>query len=238
VDLDLNKNNKTFKEYFHTIINSRVETFINELSDNHTTYLFSGVLRNYFLNIYEQPRDLDIVLKRKMPSSNLIHILNKYGNYKLNAFGGFKINIKGLSIDIWYIEDTWAIKNNFVKTLNEPIETTVLKSTFFNFSSILYNFKDNKFIYNKIFEDFYKSKTIDIVVEDNLSELLCLINIVYYSEKFELNLSTKVKQYFICRFKNYTRQNFDDIQIKHFNTIKYDYPLLDKFYKNLNYFFR
>lgn len=234
--LDLNKNNKTFKEYFHTIINSRVEAFINELNENHITYLFSGILRNYFLNIYEKPRDLDIIISKKKTFSNLISILDKYGKYKLNAFGGFKININGLSVDIWHIEDTWAIKNNFVKTDNESIEESVLKSTFFNFSSILYNFKEEKFIYNQIFEDFYKSKTIEIVLENNLSELLCLINIIYYAEKYELNLSNKTKQYFINGFKNHSKKNFDDIQLKHFNSIKYDYSLLNNFYKSLKYY--
>lgn len=236
MDLDLNKNNKTFKEYFHTIINSRVEAFIIELNEHHITYLFSGILRNYFLNVYEKPRDLDIVISRKTTFSNLINILDNYGKYQLNAFGGFKINIKGLSIDIWHIEDTWAIKNNFIEIGNESMEKSVLKSTFFNFSSILYNFKEEKFIYNRIFKDFYKTKTIDIVLEENLSELLCLINIIYYAEKFELNLSNKTKQYFINGFDNYTKQNFDDIQLKHFNSIKYDYSLLYNFYKNLKHY--
>lgn len=233
--LDLNKKNKTFKEYFHTIINRRVEEFINELDLHHTTYLFSGILRNYFLNIYEQPRDLDIVISRKNSYSDLIRILNDYGDYKLNAFGGFKINIKGLSIDIWYIEDTWAIKHKLVKIGNKPIEKSVLESTFFNFSSILYDFNNNKFIYDNSFENFYKTKTIDIVLEKNLNELLCLINIIYYAEKFKLNLSDKVKDYFAKRFLNYNEEEYYEIQIKHFKSIYYKYSFIKDFYKSITY---
>ncbi len=233
--LDLNKNSKTFKEYFHTIINSRVESFIKELEVDHITYLFSGILRNYFLNVYELPRDLDIVISKKGNLSNLKTLLNRYGNYTLNAFGGFKINIRDVVIDIWYIEDTWAIRNNLVKVESEPIEKVVLRSTFFNFSSILYEFKNDIFIYDQIFEDFYNTKTIEIVLKDNLSELLCLINIVYYAEKYKLNLSENVKEYFLKGFVRYTNENYNEIQLKHFKCIKYDYSLLKSFNESLKY---
>lgn len=237
MDLDLNKKGKKFKDYFHVIVNNRVEEFINDLNKKHTTYLFSGILRNYFLSVYEQPRDLDIVISRKTPYTDLIPILDSFGDYKLNAFGGFKINIKGLSIDIWHIEDTWAIKNNIVKLEKGKIEEAVLRSTFFNFSSVLYNFQKEKFIYDYRFEEFLKTKTIDIVLEKNISELLCLINIIYYAEKFELSLSNKVKYYFIEKFKNYNKQNYENIQLIHFKCIKYDYALLNNFYENLKYDF-
>lgn len=212
-----------------------MEKMIIELNEYHTTYLFSGILRNYFLEYYGEPRDLDIVISRNSNYTNLETILKKYGDFKLNAFGGFKLNIKGLSIDVWHIEDTWAIRNGYVKTDNTLIEKAVLKSTFFNFSSILYDFKKEKFIYDDSFKTFYKTKTIDIVLEENLSELLCLINIIYYAQNYRLSLSNKIKVYFIKRFSNYTKQDYDDIQLKHFKIIKYDYSFLKNFNENLKY---
>lgn len=235
--LDLNKYQKlnNFKDYFHKIINSHVEKMIIELNEHHTTYLFSGILRNYFLEHYGKPRDLDIVISRNTEYTNLETILQRYGDFKLNAFGGFKLNIKGLSIDIWHIEDTWAIRNGYVKTDSMLIEKAVLKSTFFNFSSILFDFKKEKFIYDDSFKNFYETKTIDIVLEENLSELLCLINIIYYAENYQLSLSNKVKIYFIKRFFTYSKKDFEDIQINHFKSIKYDYSFLKNFNENLKY---
>lgn len=235
MDINLNNKNQTFIEYFHTVINNRVEMFISELNVENKTYLFSGILRNFFLSIYEEPRDLDIVLSRKYLNSDITTLLKKYGEFKINSFGGYKITIKGLKIDIWYIEDTWAIKNDLIDVnMFNNIENAVLHSTFFNFSSILFDFKNKAFIYNSIFLNFLKNKTIDIVLENNPSEVLCVVNIVYYAEKYKLNISNKTKEYFIDKFPVYSTDQFDKIQLKHFGRILYDYSELAKFSYNLN----
>lgn len=218
------------------IVNNQVECMINELNEYHTTYLFSGILRNYFLEYYGKPRDLDIVISRKSSYTNLEEILKKYGAYKLNAFGGFKLTIKDLSIDIWHIEDTWGIKNGYVKIINNSFEKAVLKSTFFNFSSILYDFYNNKFIYDNSFKEFYETKTVKIVLEENINYILCLINIIYYAEKYQLNLSLNIRKFFVKRFCNYNKIDFDEIQMKHFKYIKYEYSYLCAFYNNLNFY--
>lgn len=234
MDTNLSKKQHTFIEYFHTIINYRVEMFINELSIEHHTYLFSGILRNFFLNIYVPPRDLDIVISRKKNSSNLLKILNKFGSYKINSFGGFKLEIKGLSIDIWYIEDTWAIKNKIISVNNKNIESAVLHSTFFNFSSILYDFEKKIFIYNSIFSDFLKTKTIDIVLKKNPSEILCVVNIIYYAENYKLNLSNKTKKFFIDKFPIYKNIEYENIQKKHFGRVLYNHKDLFRFSLNIS----
>lgn len=234
MDINLNSKKQTFKEYFHTIINNRVEMFLHELNVNHNTFLFSGILRNFFLNVFETPRDLDIIISRANFSSDLIYLMKRYGDYRMNSYGGYKLEIDNLKIDIWFIEDTWALKYGIVDVRKfNTIEKAVLYSTFFNFSSILYDFKKNEFIYDDIFSNFLKSKTMDIVLKENPSEILCVINIIYYAEKYKLNLSNKTKNYFLDKFPAYFESEFDNIQLKHFGKIIYNYHSLIKFGSNL-----
>lgn len=233
MDINLNNKNLDFKKYFHTILNESVESFIIELNQTFDTFLFSGILRNYFLGIYEYPRDLDIIIRNKEHSEYLIAILQKYGNYYINSFGGYKLIIGGLPIDIWFVENTWAIKNNIININHyKSFEIAILNSTFFNFSSILYDFKKNKFIYNSIFENFIINKEIDIVLVNNPSEALCVINIIYYAKKYRLSLSKKTKFFFINKLKNYTEDYYDSVQIKHFGYILFNYKKLLTF-KNM-----
>ena len=234
MDTNLNSKRQTFKEYFHTIINNRVENFLRELNINHKTFLFSGILRNFFLNVFETPRDLDIILSKTSMSSDLIYLMKKYGDYKMNSYGGYKLEINNLKLDIWFIEDTWALNYGLVDVSKfNSIEDAVLHSTFFNFSSILYDFKKEKFIYDNIFSKFLQNKTIDIVLNQNPSEILCVVNIIYYAEKYKLSLSNKTKNYFLDKFPVYYPDEYDRIQIKHFGKIIYSYQSLEKFGNNL-----
>jgi hypothetical protein len=230
VDTNLNKESLKFKEYFHTILNNRVENFIDELNKNYKTYLFSGILRNYFLHIYEYPRDLDIIIHKNQNSNLITSLLNKYGVYKINSFGGYKLYIDDLPIDIWFAEDTWAIKNNIIDTRKfKSIEEAVLHSTFFNFSSILYDLNNNQFIYNSIFLNFLQNQEIDFVLVKNPSMILCIINIVYYAEKYRLNISNNAKSYFIQNLVKFDEMEIYNVQYKHFGKIIYNINELYKF---------
>lgn len=225
-----------FEKYLDDTLNLQVKKFIEDLKYISTPYLFSGILRNFFMKIYEKPRDLDIVLlgKEKKYLENFESFLSTYGEVRKNSFGGYKVVIEKLSIDIWFIENTWAIKN---KLLNENIdlEYSLLKSTFFNFSSIIYDFKSKKFIVEEEFEKFIEKREMDIVLLDNPNQVLCILNIIYYAEKYEINLSNSLINYYIYHFNSYSENDYIMVQQKHFGNVLYDYNDLNKFYKNLKF---
>ena len=70
-------------------------------------YVFSGLIRNFLLG-YLNNRDIDFVLldtpHLKLPYSMLRDVC-----IRKNKFGGYKLLIDELTIDVWDIERTWGI---------------------------------------------------------------------------------------------------------------------------------
>ncbi|QQQ70355.1 hypothetical protein [Chryseobacterium indologenes] len=225
---------KKFKIYLNNLLDHQIRTFIDDLMDHFVVYLFSGVIRNYFLNTYDRPNDLDLVLKMPNDVNFLEGILKNYGDYRRNTFGGYKIFIDNLPIDIWFIEDTWAIANNHI-AIRHNIEDSLLHSTFFNFSSIIYDLGNDEFIGDKLFHDFLESREMDIVLENNPNKILCILKIKHYSEKYRISLSSTVINYYIRNFYSYTKEEYIKAQKKHFGNVIYEYQQLLKFYNTLKF---
>ncbi|MBF6643565.1 hypothetical protein [Chryseobacterium indologenes] len=230
-EFDIKKN---FKIYLESILDYQTKTFIENLREYFVVYLFSGVIRDYFLEEYDKPNDIDLVLQKPNDINFFENILKKYGTFRKNTFGGYKLFINNLPIDVWFIEDTWAIANNHI-TIRKSIEKALLHSTFFNFSSIIYDLRNEKFIKDKLFLDFLANREMDIVLENNPNIVLCLLKIKHYAEKYEINLSSSVIQYYIQNFNKYPKEEYDKSQIKHFGKIIYEYQQLVKFYYTLNF---
>lgn len=218
---------KNFKEYLERFLSAPVFNFLEEISERTEIIIFSGVIRNYFLKYKGPIRDLDIVLFAI--DKETLETISLY-NPKQNSFGGFKLNIDSLDIDLWELKNTWAIKNDKVNP--ELFEELNLPNTaFFNFSSVIYNYNHQKFIYNNDFEKFLKTKELDLVLEENPLPQLCLINTIYYKEKFHLNIAPNLKKYFVINFDKFVEKEFSEIQLKHFGDIKYSYPFLKTYYR-------
>ena len=109
--------------------------FFNALLNRADVYIFSGLTRNYLMG-FREIRDLDLVVDCSCDLSELVQSLLPEDNIvKLNSFGGIKICINHLNIDIWSIEKTWGI----IKRGIRPNIYGLLKTPFFNFSSIVFN---------------------------------------------------------------------------------------------------
>ncbi len=135
-------------------------------------------------------------------------------------------------MDLWKVESTWAIKNEKLRL--ELFDQYVLpKSTFFNFSSILFDYNNKNFINSLEFTHFLETKVLDLVLEENPLPQLCIINTLYYKEKFKLKISEKLKKFCILFFNRFSKEDFDSIQLKHFKLIKYSYEDIKE---NINIF--
>lgn len=220
---------KYFIKYLEQVSEPEVISFIHEISKFAHVYIFSGVIRNFFLEFNEKARDIDIVYQGDDLELNLF--LKNY-NYKINSFNGYKILIGKYSVDLWKVESTWAIKNEKLRL--ELFDQYVLpKSTFFNFSSILFDYNNKNFINSLEFTHFLETKVLDLVLEENPLPQLCIINTLYYKEKFKLKISEKLKKFCILFFNRFSKEDFDSIQLKHFKLIKYSYEDIKE---NINIF--
>lgn len=217
-----------FVKYLKSSLSNEVFLFIEILSTITDVLVFSGVIRNFVINPSTDIRDLDLVLN---DNEEDVEIFLKIFNYRKNSYGGYKLFIGELSVDIWYLKDTWAFKNNKVERLlfdsyNLPL------TAFFNFSSVVYNFNNKSFISSKNFLSFIKKREIDLVLEENPYPELCIVNTIYYKERFKLKVSTNLKKYYVKNFPFLEEEKFNLIQEKHFEEVKYSYSLLKEYYLN------
>jgi len=205
-----------FRVYFEYNLDDETSQFINKLKQHTSLYLFSGIIRDFFLAKNEVFRDIDLIYDIDI---NLENIFPKY-NFEKNSFGGYKVHIGKYIIDIWNLNETWGLKKGQL-TLEFNKLHKLPDTTFFNFSSIIYSLKENEFIIGKPFLNFLKKEEIDIVLDDNPYPELCIINTIYYQKKLNYKLSKRLKNYILHTIEELSPSKLLNIQIKHFNKIMF-----------------
>lgn len=202
-----------FIQYLNRNIESGVITKINELLEYSDVYLFSGVIRDFFLE-KNKVRDIDIVLSSKCPIEEIF----KESIISQNSFGGYKITTESITIDIWYLHESWAFKHQ--RTLDFELEKQIASTAFFNFSAVIFDLKNKCFNYTIHFLRFLRDREIDVVFEPNQNKKLCVVNTFYYADKFNLKISSKLKRYIIQIYRGDLKE-FSNVQIKHFGRVLY-----------------
>lgn len=226
---DIDAQAKSFKIFLRTFVldDEGWKTF-NEISKTGDIYIFSGIIRDFLTGEFDGIRDFDLVLGSKIPRSMLvIDYLRHSDKYRKNNFGGMKISHKNLNIDIWYLKDTWGIKSEHYL----PTPEALIKTAFFNFSAIVYDYNAEKFIYDRPFLSFLLTKTMDIVYTKNPNIPLCLVNIYYYQKKYNYTISERMVKWIK---ENYSSSiDLMTIQNKHFGRIIATNDQLTQFYNHL-----
>lgn len=220
------RSNISFFEFLKSEIDSSLLNLLLKINNYTSVYIFSGIIRNFFLNIKEV-RDIDVILKDK------IDIYDFFKNYKIkkNSFGGYKIYINENKLDLWFVEDSWAFKHQ--KTINFQLEKYFPATAFFNFSAISYSIGEKEFNYSNDFLRFLRDKKIDLVYKPNSNYTLCIVNSIYYAEKFKLNLSDRLLDH--LRYLNKIYNDYENTQLHHFGKIIYTSEQIEK---KLNYIFK
>ncbi len=208
-------NEKPFYHFLEEVIDTDVFNFIELVSQRTDVFLFSGIIRNYFLK-NSIIRDVDIVIE----SDDKIQSLLKKYEYRINSFGGYKVRINNMEIDIWRMDRTWAI--NYHQTiLNFDLEKYIPNTAFFNFSAIIYSINKKEFIYTKHFLRFLRDKKMDAVYIPNANDHLCVVNSFYYSDKYNLKFSKNFSK-IIIKIHSRIDKDYSSVQKKHFGEILYN----------------
>jgi hypothetical protein len=217
---------QAFRDTFvHHFINSGLVADLDEMAKSHQkVYIFSGVIRDFFLDIDDMPRDVDIVLSGK----SIDNVLSD-GLKVVNQFGGAKVQKNGLTIDVWCLPLTWGIRRKKVHSTPDELILT----SFFNFSSIVYDYKKNQFIVGDAFLDFMNNRTLDYVYSDNPYPDLCVVNTIYYSQKMNCGISERLKRWIYQHEVGTLFHDYEGVQKKHFGKVLYDNQMVEKFIKSL-----
>lgn len=213
--------NKQFDSYLKKIEDDNVElkNLIKRVIKKGDLYIIGGALRDfYFYDLDDYKiRDLDLVFSEKIVE--IEEILKEY-SYCKNRFGGYKLKLKNLSIDIWSYYDSWAFKNKLIKG-NKCNLSNLARGTYLNIDSLVYNYNNSQ-IYNRFFKEVLEKKEIEFVIknkdyiEENPNSNINIIKMLYMKKKYNLNLSTKIKEYII----KYSEKNYEKLyssQFQHYN---------------------
>jgi len=203
----------SFIHYLNINVDERTIDILHQIAKKSTVYIFSGVIRNFFLGL-KDVRDVDIVLSGEVDIESYFYDYN----IRRNSFGGYKLSKEGISLDIWILGKSWAFQNQ--KILDFEIDKYMPSTAFFNFSSILFNLNESRFFYTKHFLRFIRDKKIDVVYKPNANYELCTINSFYYSDKYGLKLSENLKMHLFYLHKT-NLINYENVQLKHFGKVLY-----------------
>lgn len=200
---------------------------LNSITKHDQVYVLSGIIRDFLTGDYEGARDFDcVLLKGGIKHKEIISFL-KSSKHTVNSFGGIKISRPSEIIDVWQLKNTWGIK----KRKLEPNSHSLIDSVFFNFSAIVYDFNTRKFIYDQRFCKFLETKTMDIVYPVNPNIPLCLVNVLYYHEKYGYNVSLKLANWVKCNYQ--ANMDFDSVQMNHFGQVYYSKEYIDNFMQHI-----
>lgn len=208
-----------FYEYLLQTEDKMVMNLIHDISSQTRVFIFSGVIRNFFLG-EKNNRDIDIILEKEID----IPAIFVGAEIKRNSFGGYKIVCNNTTIDLWYLENTWAFKNE--PLLNFDLEIRVPGTAFFNFSSIIFSFNDKCFYYDNEFVKFLRDQEIDVVNTKNPNYKLCVVNTFYYSDKYQLKIKKRLKAFIVDLYQKLDK-DYTEVQLKHFGKIMYPNEIIE-----------
>lgn len=174
--------------------------FLAEVMSDGELYIFGGVLRD--LALFGKSgfkSDLDLVVEGDW--SNLTAFFDHLGVPR-NKFGGYRFAFEDWLVDIWNAEETWAIKQGFVKYdgIYSLTETTVL-----NWDAILMNWRTKSFIHPPKYFEGVRDQIMHVVLKENPNPLGMAVRVLrHLCHKNARSLSVPTAEYLMAVTSQYT----------------------------------
>ena len=166
-----------------------------------TAYVVGGYFRDFLNN--KDSRDVDIIVDIK--DIKLIDIIQRTGcKYYQNRHKGIKLDLGGITVDLWSLENNWAFKNGLVKLNDNDKLKSIAKGCFFNYDALVINLKDYK--YNaEFYLDFQNNGILDILQKTNRYKNLNptpeanIVRAFYIKEKYNIKFSENLIKYIVLK---------------------------------------
>lgn len=184
-------------------------------------YIFSGVIRNFLLG-YISNRDIDFVAMDSQKINIPLSLLRSVSIRK-NKFNGYKLATGGLTIDCWDVSKTWGI-------LQEGMRSnaySLMKTAFFNFSSIVYDYNNKRFLISEDFCRFYSTHIMEVVYAKNPRIETCIVNTMYYADYFGFSIGKSLRKWVVRNYKE--SLDFRGAQMSRFQSVVYSDEMIKAF---------
>ena len=201
----------SFKAYIDAVLPSgKVRELLDILAEQCDVYVFGGVIRNFLLG-YPFHRDIDLVVYAKEKITLPIELLH-----------GVKLTLPHITIDVWGLDRTWGV----LQVGGNPTPNTLIRTVFFNFSAIVFDYKKQRFIYSDDFLKFYKTKTMDLVYERNPYPTACVVNTCYYAQEYNFSIGKRLRTWIS---KQGLGNDVETQQVRRYGEVKFKEPIVNAF---------
>lgn len=195
-----------FREYLKNLQRTKNKRVLYELFEglkklDLEIYLFGGFAKDIYVKGYKAvPRDIDLVIVE----SNLDPILSLFKNYAIreSRFGGYKVTYKGLNVDFWSIEKTWAFEHKKVNLSNIH---SLSQTTFLNIESLaieLFPKRRSRKIISEGFTDALRENIIELNLEENPFPELNIARSLYAAKKLDQSFGPKLLRFISTHLEN------------------------------------
>lgn len=167
-----------------------------------TAYVVGGFLRD-IINQRES-RDLDIMIA--LPHEEILKSLQRTGvSYSVNRMAGVKLNLSGVSVDLWSIDNNWAFRNNLVKQNEDYILENIADGCFYNYDALVINVHKRNNLSVNNYNKCVRTNTLDIIQKNRNYKLLNptieanILRAFYLKSKHNLGFSKNCSRYLVSR---------------------------------------
>jgi len=223
---DISRIEQYLEELKHS--HSDIGNFLYELEKYSSFYFIGGFIRSVY---NELPiRDIDIIYN---PYNDDILLSKFLSNVHKNIFNGQRMEIAGITFDLWNILDNWAFKNKHYS----PSFDNMQLGTFYNIDSLVYGYKE-KILYCSKYNEAIETNTLDIInktesyIRNNPTKELNIVKACIYKSMYNLNFSTVVNEY-IYNWKKQCGIIGELVKEEH-RHFKKQYLTVDTYYEILN----
>lgn len=166
---------------------------LDELEKRGDIILIGGAIRDIILKNSE-PRDIDIIIDT---NDELRFLEKSFKKVDRNRFGGYKIHLNEIVVDVWSIQNHWAFREKIL----EKSFINIKYSTLLNYDSILLNLTKNigcVEIFNEMAKSFYLDFTLsERDVNKNPTKAINIVRMLIIRDEWGLKFSDNVQRYIV-----------------------------------------
>ncbi|MGI5864914.1 MAG: hypothetical protein ACOX6T_23085 [Myxococcales bacterium] len=180
--------------------------------------LFGGTLRDLLIEGCPPPRDLDFVV----PGVSLEELRAELGGHveRRTRFGGLRLRIRALPVDIWPLEQTWAFANGLVA---DPSPATLPRTTFLSAEAAAVEIwpregRTRTIHSSGLFESFATS-CLEINLEENPYPALCVARSLLTARKLGFSLGPRLAAYLDHQGTRLGMDEIEQAQVAHYGDV-------------------
>jgi hypothetical protein len=175
--------------------------------------LFGGTLRD--MTVYgpsKDPRDVDVVVD----GASIDTLAKLFADVlvRKTRFGGLHLNSKGWMIDIWPLNQTWAVRE---RRAGEADFEALTRTTFLNVEAVAVELKEGRRqVYSSGFFEAVGNRVLDINLEENPFPELASIRTLLTAAKFQYSMSKRLARYVVYHTNKIPLEQMVSIQLSHY----------------------